>query len=72
MLQDYVTLPHVSHADSSAVLVRLQARDCGVPSDNSLIAVATYASPSGEPRTTTLKASTRHCPSSACLAMALI
>ncbi|DBB01695.1 TPA: Protein PTHB1, variant 2 [Trebouxia sp. C0004] len=53
--QDCITVPHVSSTDSSAVIVRLQARGSGVPSDNTLKAVATYASSSGEPRTTSTK-----------------
>ncbi|DBA69081.1 TPA: hypothetical protein ACH3X2_013241 [Trebouxia sp. C0005] len=53
--QDCITVPHVSSTDSSAVIVRLQARGSGVPSDNTLTAVATYVSSSGEPRTTSTK-----------------
>jgi len=56
LIQDCITVPHVSSTDSSAVLVRLQARGSGVPSDNTLTAVATYASSSGEPCTTSTKA----------------
>ncbi|KAL0044614.1 hypothetical protein WJX82_002814 [Trebouxia sp. C0006] len=53
--QDCITVPHVSSTDSSAVIVRLQGRGSGVPSDNTLTAVATYTSSSGEPRTTSTK-----------------
>ncbi len=56
-MQDCITVPRVSSTDSSAVIVRLQARGSGVPSDNTLTAVATYTSSSGEPRTTSTKAS---------------
>ena len=56
-MQDCITVPQVSNTDSSAVIVRLQARGSGVPSDNTLTAAATYASSSGEPRTTSTKAS---------------
>ncbi len=56
-MQDCITVPHVSSTDSSAVIVRLQGRGSGVPSDNTLTAVATYTSSSGEPRTTSTKAS---------------
>lgn len=56
MLQDCFTVPHVSQTDSTAVTVRLQGRGSEVPSDNSLMAVATYACESGEPRTATLQA----------------
>ncbi len=57
LLQDCFTVPQVSQADSSAVSVRLQARGSDVPPGNTLMAVATYATPSGDPRTATLKAS---------------
>ena len=47
----------MNQADGSAVSVQLQARGSGVPADNMLSAVATFASVSGEPRTASLQAS---------------
>ena len=49
-----MTVPRVDQAEGSAVSVQLQARGHGVPADNMLSAVATYASVSGEPRTSML------------------
>ena len=51
-----MTVPSVDQAEGSAVSVQLQARGHGVPADNMLSAVATYASVSGEPRTASLQA----------------
>ena len=56
-LQNCMIVPNVNQADGSAVSVQLQARGNGVPADNMLSAVATYATVSGEPCTASLQAS---------------
>ena len=50
-------MPSVNQADGIAFSVQLQARGNGVPADNMLSAVATYATVSGEPRAASLQAS---------------
>lgn len=49
-------MPSVDQVEGSAVSVQLQATGSGVPADNMLSAVATYATVSGEPRTASLQA----------------
>ena len=63
LLQDCFTVPEVSPSDSTAVSVRMEARGSHVPANNTLTAVATYALPSGKPRTAvlTVSAAQRHC-----------
>lgn len=46
----------VDQAEGTAISVQLQATGSGVPADNVLSAVATYAAVSGEPRTASLQA----------------
>ena len=56
-MQDCITVPSVSQADSSAISVQLHNRGRNVPAGNTLSAIATYAAASAEPRTRALQAS---------------
>ena len=58
ILQDHIVLPHVAAAgaDITAAAVQVQAWKGGVPTGNSLSAVAVYMLPGGEPRTASFEA----------------